>query len=258
MGLISEGIDKVRAFELAGGIGADGQTIDCPRAALVQWRSSWSDKFHQVYVNGQLAGATLDTDQLQLIVQVPSCGDSPVRIEVFAVEAKDVYEDFSSELSSSVYESGRVKIKLMRSQALPMDSTVQVYFDNGTGEIDYDNPLNDTPIQVWPVWQDKAGFGMSRFGVSDFGYDGAAAAGFGRGWFGYGEFGFDADTLEWVSELLEAGTYKFGIKVTDKKGNQSNSTETRQVTVIPAARPAEEVSVQSFDKQSNELILSIS
>jgi hypothetical protein len=99
---------------------------------------------------------------------------------------------------------------------------------------------------------------MSRFGASDFGYDSAAAIGFGKGSYGNGQFGLDADTFEWVSTPLQAGVYKFALKVTDEAGNESNSSETVQITVIPAAKPAEQVSIFSFDKQTNQLVLRIS
>ena len=139
---------------------------------------------------------------------------------------------------------------------MAIGSVAEVYFDNGTGEIDYDNALTDLPIQIWPAWQDKAGFGMSRFGAGDFGYDWAAGVGFGVGGFGREQFGLDADTFEWLSESLPAGVYKFAVKVTNEAGNESSS-ESDQVTVTPAARPAEEVTTFSFDKQTNQLVLNI-
>ena len=55
-----------------------------------------------------------------------------------------------------------------------MEATANVYFDNGTGQIDYTTPLNPVPIPIWPCRQDKAGFGMAQFGAGDFGYDSAA------------------------------------------------------------------------------------
>jgi len=258
MALISSGIDKVRAFELPGGVWADGKSVGAPRIALVRWHSSLNGKFYQVYVNGQYAGTTVDSQQRQMIVQVPTSLEAPVRIEVFAVEANQANTDFSNEIDLLPGKTGRVRISLLRGQNLPVGSTAQIYFDNGTGEIDYDNPLVESPIQIWPAWQDKAGFGMSRFGESDFGYDSAAAVGFGKGSFGKGQFGLDADTLEWVSEPLQAGVYKFAVKITDEAGNESISSESGQITVTPAARPAEEVSIFSFDKQTNQLVLSIS
>jgi len=256
MPLISSGIDKVRAVELPSGVWANGRSVEAPRTALVRWHSCWSNKFYQVYVNGRYAGATTDSQQRQMIVQMPTSLETPVRIEVFAVEADQANTNFSDEVDLSDGQTGSVRITLLRSQNLPIDSAAQIYFDNGTGEIDYDNPLTDSPIQIWLAWQDKTGFGMSRFGASDFGYDSAAAVGFGKGSFGRGQFGLDADTIEWVSRPLRAGVYKFAVKITDKAGNESNS-ETGQVTVIPAARPAEGVSISSFDKQTNQLVLEI-
>ena len=257
MSLISNGIDSVRAFVLPAGIRADGQYAPLPRAALVQWRSAWSDMFHQVYVNGRYAGTTLDSRQRQMVVTMPTSLDSPVRIEVFGVEAEYAYTDFGSELVQPHADSGRVKITLLRSQNLPAEATAEIYFDNGTGQIDYNHPLTASPIRIWPAWQDKAGLAMSGFGLSDFGYDSAAAVGFGKGSFGHGQFGLDADTIDWTSPPLPQGVYKFGVKVRDKSGMQSSTSETEPIPVIPAATPAEGLSISSFDKQMNQLVLTI-
>ena len=257
MSLISNGINSVRAFALPGGIWADGRHVAAPRVALVQWRSVLQDVFYQVYVKGRFAGTTLDTNQRQMIVPIQSSLTCAVRIEVFAVQAQDVDIDFSDELADSQGGSGRVKISMLRSQNLPLGATAQIYFDNGTGEIDYENPLTDPPIRFWSAWQDKAGFGMNRFGISDFGYDGAAVIGFGRGSFGNGMFGLDADTIEWTSPLLNAGVYKFAVIVADKEGNKSSVSETGSITVTPVVRPAEKLEISSFDKQTNELVFNI-
>jgi len=258
MALVDSGIEKVRVFELPCGIWADGRYVGSPRVALVKWRSCWDGMFYQVYVNGRYAGVTVDSQQREMIVQIPTCLMAPVRIEVFAVEAEQADTDFSKEVEPLIGRSGRVKISVLRAQNLPIGASAQIYFDNGTGEIDYDSPLNDSPIKVWPVWQDKAGFGMSRFGISDFGYDSAAAVGFGKGNFGNGQFGLGADTFEWLSPPMQPGVYKFAVKITGKVGNESSGSETDEITVTPAARPAEQLSVSSFDKQTNQLVLSVS
>ena len=257
MSLISDGIESVRVFELPAGIRADGRYVEAPRAALVKWRSAWSDKFHQVYINGRYSGTTFDSRQRQMVVPIPTSFESAVRIEVFAVEAEHAYTDFSSEYILRPVDSGRVKITLLRSQNLPAGSTAEIYFDNCTGQIDYDNPLTDSPIRIWPARQDKAGFAMSGFGLGDFGYDSAAAVGFAKGSFGRGQFGLDADTIVWMTPELKSGTYKFGVKVTDKSRNQSSADETGPITVTPGAKPAEGLSVSSFDKQTNQLLLKI-
>jgi hypothetical protein len=222
------------------------------------WRSAWDDKHYQVYVNGQYAGFAVDSQQREMIVQVPTSFESPVRIEVFAVKPEHAAIDLSGEVGSSIGQSGRVRIDMLRDQHLPIGATARIYFDNGTGEIDYNKMLNDSPIRIWPACQDKAGFGMSTFGASDFGYDSAAAVGFGKGGFAHGRFGLDADTIEWTSPALCAGNYKFAVKVVDEAGNESNSSETDQVTVIPSPRTAEKINISSFDKQTNELVFAIS
>jgi hypothetical protein len=256
MGLIREGIEKVRAFELPVGVWRDGDSIAAPRLALVEWGSCWGDKFYQVYVNGQYAGTTLDADQRKMIVQIPTSLEAAVRIEVFAVVAREGDIDFSDKTGQVTGQGGRVRINFLRSQDLPIDSISHIYFDNGSGKIDYDNPLTDRAMRIWPAWQDKAGFGMSKFGVSDFGYESAAATGFGRGNFGRGLFGLDADMVEWISPTLAAGEYKFAVKITDGVGNES-CNESGQVTVVPAARPAERLNVTSFDKETNTLVLGV-
>lgn len=257
MALISSNIEKVRAYELPCGIWANGESVGMPRIALVKWQSSWSDKFYQVYVNGQYAGSTVNYQQRQLIVPVPTSLETPVRIEVFAVEAEQAGIDFSSEIDCPYSWSGRVRIIFVQSQSLPPDAIARIYYDNGTGTIDYNNPFSEKAIKVWPAWQNKGGFGMSRFGASDFGYGSSAALGFGKSSFGNTGFGFDDDTIEWVSPPLPAGTYKFAVKITDKFGNESSACETSQITVSPPAKPAEQLSVSSFDKQTNQLVLTI-
>ena len=258
MTLISSGIDKVRVFDLPIGIGSDGSYISQAGLALVKWYSSWDDKFYQVYVNGELAGVTVDQSQRQKVVHVSDVNNKAGRIEVFAVEPVHAHIDYGSQLDSSIGQSGRVKISLLRSQLLCADARFEVYFDNGTGTIDYENPLTDEPVRIWPNWQDKAGFGMSSFGRSDFGYDYSAAVGFGLGSFGNGDFGVDADIVEWTSESIAAGVYKFGVKVFDDSQNQSQVSEIEDVTVIPSAKPAVGLAINSYDKQTNQLVLNIS
>jgi hypothetical protein len=257
MSLISDGILSLRAFALPAGIRADGRYAGAPRVSLVQWHSTWTGRLHQVYVNGRYAGTTLDDQQRQMVVPIPTSPDSPVRIEVFAVEPQDADTDFSSELIRPPAGSGRVKLSLLAGQNLPVGATANIYFDNGTGEIDYDHPLTDSPIRIWPAWQDKAGFAMGGFGLGDFGYDSAAAVGFGKGAFGHGQLGLDADTIEWTSPPLPAGAYRFGVKVTHKSGTQTSTSETQPITVTPAAKPAEGLSISSFDEQTNQLILAV-
>jgi hypothetical protein len=257
MGLISNGIERVRAFELAGGIWADGDSVDVPRLALVRWYSSWSDKLYQVYVNGRFAGTTVDYEQREMAVHVPTSFTTAVRIEVFAVEPADSVRDFSADIYLVNGECGRVRIRLLRRQGLPHSGTLRIYSNGGSGAVDYNNVISESPFNIWRQWQDKGGFGLCCFGESDFGYDCSAAIGFGKGAFGSGEFGLDAEVFEWVGGTLERGVYKFGVRVVDEAGNIGSATESEEITVIPAARPAGEVNVISFDKEIDQLVLSV-
>ncbi len=257
MGSVSNSVESVRAFELPSGIRADGTSIPASGAALVKWRSNLQDLFYQVYVNGRFAGATIDSRQRQMVVPVPTSLESPAHIEVIGIEVEQANADVGDELEQTQADSGRVRIVLLRSQSLPVGATAQVYFDNGTGQIDYDNPLVGSPMQIWPAWQDKAGFAMSGFGLGDFGYDSAAAIGFGKGSFGNDQFGLDADTIEWVSPPLQGGAYRFSVKIADGFGNQSSAVETELLTVTPAARPADKLKVLSFDNPANKLLLGV-
>jgi hypothetical protein len=255
MSLISNGIDSVRVFELPGGIWPDGKCVNMPQTALVKWRSVLNDVLYQVYVNGKYAGSTVHFAQRKMVVPVPASFISAIRIEVFAVLPEHANMDLSYELSE-ISGNERVKIILLRNQQLPADAAIQIYSDKGTGQIDYNNPVSDF-IRIWPNWQDKAGFGMSRFGFSDFGYDSAAAVGFGKGCFGKNQFGIDSDLIEWTSPVLSAGVYKFAVVVFDKAGHRSSAVETEPITIIPQAKPARMLEVSSYDKQTNELILKI-
>jgi hypothetical protein len=257
MALVSEGIENVKVFELPTSIQADGEDAAAKKTALVTWRSRLEDKVYQVYANGKYAGATPDSQQREIVVQVPTSLCSAVWIEVFAVEPEEAHIDFGSNIERGSVDSGRVKITLLREQGLPPGASADVFCDNGAEQIDYDQPVNKLPIRIWPAWQDKAGFAMAEFGNGDFGFDGAAAVGFGSGSFGRGELGFDADTIEWTSEAMPAGTYRFGVKITDERGNESNTSETGPVVVTPGAKPASGLRVHSFDEQTDQLLLEI-
>jgi len=256
MGLISNGIERVRAYAIPAGVRADGGGVSEPASALVKWRSGHADKLYQIYVNGALAGIAAYPAARQMIVPIPVHTNSAVRIDVFAVEPCEANIDFSSELQSHS-QSGRVKLSWLRGMDLPFEGTARVYSDEGGGEINYDEPVSKEDIQLWPSRQDKFGFGSGPFGEGDFGYEGSAAIGFGKGAFGEGQFGFDADKVKWTSSELENGRYKFAVKVTDRFGNVSCAQETDEITVIRTATPAEGLEVESYDKAEDRLVLCI-
>jgi len=256
MHLTSDGIDRVRANVIGGGITGDGSNVGESLNVIVSWRCVHFDKLYQVYVNGLLCGFTDDVKQRRILLGYRSGWQSVIRIEVFAVEAGEASTDFSDELEP--YDGGgRVKLSFARRISLPYSGSFYVYGNEGTGQIDYDMPLSEG-VPLWGACQDKAGFGLCRFGESDFGWDGSAAVGFGRGAFGKGEFGFDADVVEWTSGELSAGIYSFAVKIVDYMGNlETGASFVSDVVVIPAADAGEVLEVDSFDSDGNLLLLKI-
>ncbi|MCK4999028.1 MAG: hypothetical protein KAS23_05820 [Anaerohalosphaera sp.] len=234
----------MKAIAVPAGIGRDGRCFDEPLNILVSWKSSNTDKLHQVYVNGRFAGVTDDVKQRRIRIYVPTCWEGSSRIAVYAVDPELQYEDHRDQLDEQS-TSGRVVLRWARTQSMPLGGRYEVYSNNGNGEIDHSKVLVGGKGMLWLCGQNKSGFCLSRFGLSDFGYDGSACPGFGRGEFGAGEFGFDADVIEWVSDELESGRYKFAIRIPDRYGMEQFSAESDEIAVIRRAKGVDGLGVDS-------------
>jgi hypothetical protein len=251
----TSGINNLRCIFLAAGVGASGAAVNEPLSCLVSWRSEHEDKFYQVYVNGRPAGVTVNIKQRKMVVPLRLLKGRANKIEVVAVDAAQKNIDLSPQLKAVM--AGRLKVSMPRSMSLPYEGRMEVYSNGGAGQVDYQQPITREPIQLWANREDKGGFGLSRFGKSDFGYDGSASAGFGLGDFGIGEYGFDSNAANWESEELSTGVYKLGVEVTDYKGNSEIVSSETETVIIEEAMPAEKLTVGSYDKSQNELLLSI-
>jgi hypothetical protein len=257
MKLIGNGITSVRAYILPAGVYADGQFAASPRWAVVHWRSAFENMYYQVYVAGKFAGVTTSTTQRRLLVPVPDCHIYPVTIEVFAVRPEDADLDLSDELAWSYSGASHVRLKILRSQQFDTGGTLNIYSALVGSFFNYEQPLNDLPIPLWPCWQGKTGFGLCRFGRSDFGWDSSAAVGLGCGCFGMGEFGLDADAIVWESEPLPDGWYRLALVFTDQHGNMSTPLLTEPIPVTSDAMPPVCLEVDSYNSLNNQLILKI-
>jgi len=246
--LISEGIDEVKAYGLAVSVGEGGNTAAGLRNVLVSWKSGWGDKLYQVYVDGCFAGRAIEESQRKMVVSVPRRQERAVRIEVYAVIPEESYVDFSEQLESGG-DNGRIRIRVLREQGIPLGAWIKIYWDSGSGDVDYSEPVDGGVIAVWPDWSEKAGFGMGPFGEGDFGYESGAAVGFGRGHFGLGAMGIGADSVEWLSGSLESGYYKFGVKIADRFGQEGPAEVTGAIAVVRSAEPVEAVGAVSQDAE---------
>jgi len=237
------------------GAGTSGSAVNEPLSCLVSWRSEHEDKFYQVYVNGRLGGVAGSVKQRKMVVPLRLLKGKVNEIEVVAVDAAQKYTDISEQLKAVM--AGRLKVSVPRSISLPYEGRMEVYSNGGAGQVDYQQPITKGPIQLWASREDKSGFGLSGFGKSEFGYDGSASAGFGLGDFGGGEHGFDSNAANWESEELSTGVYKFGIEVTNHKGNSKIVSGETETVIIEEAVPADKLTVSSYDKAQNELLLSV-
>lgn len=258
MSLIIIGISSVKAFKLAAGIASDGSNIAEPGSVLVSWKSVNENCLHQVYINGELVGTTSNPEERKILLPYKSNYKGVITIQVFAVSMSEALIDFSSQLEE-VTRYGRIQLNLTRHPSLPYGGGYDVYSNSGDGEINLTGPVNSKSIPLWASCHDKTGFGMSSFGNSDFGYDGSAALGFGMGSLGDGDFGFDSDVLIWQSQELTSGKYSYAIKVSDGSGICSDEVVVcEDVVVIAGATCADELRGESYDRQTNTLVLSTS
>jgi len=255
MGYSTTCVDKVKATAFALGRRRDGQMVPLPGVILLNWRSSETQKQFQAYVDGELAGVTIHPHQRTLLVQYAHT--HPVVIEVIAVDPDDRDKDFSEVLSGFSNRDGcHVVLRWPRRGSLPLDTEVQVYWNNGSGAIDYDTePL--LTRKVWDKPTEKWGWGFDAFGVGDFGYSGTGAPGWGRGSFAEGEFGFDAEYFKLRTDALPLGTYLFGVRLSDDMGNlDGGDIDELSLSVDPIPR-APQLEIDSYDKDTATLVLRI-
>lgn len=257
MSLISDGIEQVRAFKVAAGIAADGDSFSSVCDVLITWKSSHYDRLHQVYINGGLAGVTQDSAERILYVPYKSCYEGGICAEVFAVEHEKSLTDYGESLLGGT-EFGRVQMSWARGMKLPLYGVAEIYGNSGNGEIDLAEVYGREALKLWFNWKDKPGFGLCQFGISDFGFDGSSAIGFGLGVFAEGEFGFDADFVSWESNELKNGKYKFAVKISDGFGNSDESyAVTEEIVVIRKSVPGGKLSLASYDADTGRAVLGI-
>jgi len=227
----TEGITQVRVCPLALGPASDGTAVG-PAAVEVTWASTQSDRWHQVYVNGRLAGVTAGPTDRQLIVSAPVSGTGRcgmLLVEVLAVDAADRWTDFAESLSGFGNGAG-AEVRLSWQAGLYLDSNLEafhVFGDGGTGTVDYASPLNEAPLPARPGGREPWGYGAGGFGVG-----------------GYGQ---SAAVYEWTTDPLPAGVHTLAVAAVDAAGNRLAAAAEVQVAVAPLPRPPENVRAAAYD-----------
>ena len=254
MSFTTEQIESVRAESFPMGRLRGGKVLATPGLVLVRWRSGLSDRLFQVYVNGCFAGVTSEVDERVMLVHVEPGGLAA--IEVVAVGAGDRWVDHCLELTGfSDRDSSHVELRVPRRGGLPLKSVMRVYWDFGSGVIDFSEALGERV--VWLEEAEKWGWGLDGFGVGDFGYSGTGAVGLGKGSFGEGEFGFDADVLRYRSGGLDPGKYRFDVRLVDGVGNMDAGGSGEVEVFVDPILVSGELEIESYDEISNGLVLKI-
>jgi hypothetical protein len=239
VGYTTEGITHVRLHPLVLDV-IRGEPVTATGAIEVTWDSTQGLWWHQVYVNGRLAGVTPHIEDRRLVVSGPvGCGgmQSTLLVEVIAVDAIDRWTDFGDDLSGLGQNRG-LRVRLAWQGGLYLDPNLEsfdVFADGRTGVVDYASPLNESPIPAKP--------------------GGQAPWGFGCGGYGFGAYGQSAARYEWTTDVLEPGTWRLAVVAVDAAGNRLATTAEIETNLSPPARPPENFRVASYDPQARTATL---
>ena len=235
MSYATEGITRVRLAPLALDV-AGGEAVAPPGAVEVAWNSSQEGRWHQVYVNGCLAGVTARPSDRRLVICAPVGSDGPagaLAVEVVAVDAADRWTDLAGQLAGFPQADGtQVRLSWQAGEYLDpgLESGSWRFADGRTGTIDYAAPLNETPIPARP--------------------GGQAPWGYGAGGYGIGGYGRSAGPYEWTTATLEPGSWRFAVVAVDAAGNRLETAAETAAVVAPAPRPALGFCVASYELES--------
>jgi len=254
MGFGTTNIERVWAQVFPAGQLQQEEVVAWPGMVLVGWESYETEKYFQVYVDGRLSGVTEHPGQRMQLLEYEH--SHPAGLEVIWVTKEDRYTDFAKQLSGFAETDGsHAVIYVPRMSGLSLAGRLELYWDGGSGVIDYSEAIVTQPVWANPF--DKWGFGLDTFGEGDFGYSSAGAVGWGLGSFGIGEFGFDADELILSTEALEVGEYQFAVRLVDEFGNwDEGQTELFTIGIDPVPEQPE-LCIASYDEVNDELVLEI-
>jgi len=235
----TDGITHVRVRPLALDLAPDG-TVAGPGAIEVTWQSSHDDRWHQVYVGGRLAGVTALPADRRLAVTVPAGRSGRCEmllVEVAAVEATDRWTDFSDALTGFGPGAG-AEVRLTWQAGLYLDANLEafdVFGDGATGAIDYDTPLNESPLAARPGGRTPWGYGTGGFGI--------------------GAWGQAAAEYDWTADPVVPGTHRFAVVAIDAAGNRLATATEVEITVSPLPQPPEDFRVSAYDPNTQAATL---
>ncbi len=234
MGFSIAEITAVRALPAVLAVDHQGRRHGDAGFAEVVFTSTATGKFHQAYVDGRPAGATLRPEGRALVVPVAEAAGSTV--EVIAVDPEDRLTDFGGSLSGYGEADGsRVRLTWSGGRYLGDDLDHFTIYGGPAGAIDRTEPIHAEPI---PPTLDGQNFG-----------------GFGRGGFGRGGWGRSAMRFTYTTAKLAPGEWAFEIVAADASGNCIAEPPQVSATVEGLLHPPTDPAVADYEEASRTVTL---
>jgi len=237
MSYTTSGISDVRVQEYDGGI-------------RIAARSTHTNKVIQCYASGELV-AWQDSPAEDVEFDLAGLSSAHLLL-LLAVDVEDAATNYWDDAFGTPSSCGnRIKFRVPQTIA-PYRPQDRIRFYRGDAG-DADATILVHEQDFYPGGRRCGGFGF-HFGYGGFGWDGYDCKGFGYN-FGLGEFGFDCEMIEVETVPLPPGEYRWKATVLDAAGNESTAAS-GTVTLDTYARPASDLAVQSYDKETDALTLS--
>jgi hypothetical protein len=236
MGFSTAEVSAVRALPVVVGVDEAGRWQIDPGFVEVVFQSSASGKYHQVYLDGRLAGVTQAEDERT--VTVAACESAASVIEVVAVDSEDRLQDFSASLTGfSDLQGARVNLSWFGGRYLGDTLDHFDVYGGPAGAVDDSRPLNAEPITAFP--------------------DGVNLGGFGSGGCGRGGWGRSAMAYSFLTPKFVSGQYTFEVLAVDSSGNSSGGPAARiEVEVRSLPRPPGGLHVAAYTAGPRTVTLS--
>ena len=215
---------------------------------LLRVSTTQTDKTIQCYVSGSLLGWRVP-QQGTVEFFLADLRETDI-VFLLAVDNADAKTNFWDDaFPIAVAHGNRVRVQTPQlSLAYLPDDVWKVYLGNA-GSSSADTLKHKQ--QFFPGGRRCCGYGLGYSG--GYGFDGSNAKGYGFN-YGRGEYGFDCEMLQWLSEPLTPGTYPLRVVVESSCGNESTAYETT-VELDTFARPATDLAISSYDKDTDQLVL---
>ncbi len=237
MGYSTSGITNLHFYE------ADG-------SLRITALSSHTDKVVQCYVGGELvARQTAPGAYVEFHLAVVD-GWAPIFLLAVDTDEADV-NYFADAFSVAASRGNRILLSVPQTMVYGQDDVIRIYLGDVGGATADDLVLEH---RVYPAGSRGGGVGIGRYGYGGWGFSGDLGVGWGSN-YGYGQWGFDCEMLTWESDPLVTGTYPYKVTVVDPAGNETDIAAST-IALDTFARPASDLTVESYDYATDALVLS--